>query len=145
MKLEGAEANPSFEGLDIQSGRINYFIGNDPKKWHRNIPIYSRVKAHNVYPGIDLVYHSGADPRFEYDLVVAPSAKPDAIKISFGGVDSIKLDANGDLLLGLNGGTLVERAPLVYMETRPPPAPLGQQTQSWPARCMTLRPRIRNR
>ncbi len=116
MKLEGAEANPSFEGLDRQSGRINYFIGNDPKKWHRNIPIYSGVKAHNVYPGIDLVYRSGADRRFEYDLVVTPSANPDAIKISFAGVDSLKLDSNGDLLLGLNGRTLVQRAPLVYQD-----------------------------
>jgi beta-propeller repeat-containing protein len=116
MKLQGAQANPSFEGMDRQSGRINYFIGNDQKKWHRNIPIYSGVKAHNVYPGIDLVYRSGADRRFEYDLVVAPSANPDAIKISFAGVDSMKLNSNGDLLLGLNGRTLIQRAPLVYQD-----------------------------
>ncbi len=57
IKLAGAEPSPQIEGLDQQAGRANYFIGNDPKKWRKNVPTYSRVKYRNVYPGIDLIYH----------------------------------------------------------------------------------------
>ncbi len=116
MKLEGAQANAAFEPLDKLPGKINYFIGNDPKKWHRNIPIYSRVKVHDVYPGIDLVYRGGEQRLLEYDLVVAPSADPDAIKISFQGADSMKLDAKGDLHLSVNGRDFIQRVPLVYQD-----------------------------
>ena len=121
MKLAGARPNASLEAMDKLPGKINYFIGNDPKKWRRNIPIYSRVKVHNVYPGIDLVYHGG-DQRhaehdlLEYDLVVAPGADPSAIKISFAGADSMRLDSHGDLRLSVGGRDFVQRAPVVYQD-----------------------------
>ena len=116
MHLDNASANPSFEGLQQQPGHINYFIGNDPKKWHRNIPIYSVVKARNIYPGIDLVYRESEQHLLEYDLIVAPNADPDAIKMSFAGFDSMKLNANGDLLLMAGGRTLIQRVPVVYQD-----------------------------
>jgi len=74
MKLEGARPNACLEAMDKLPGKVNYFIGNDPKKWRTNIPIYSKVKVRDVYPGIDIVYHGGSQSRLEYDLVVAPGA-----------------------------------------------------------------------
>ena len=115
MKLKGARPNASLEAINQLPGKVNYFIGNDPKKWHRNIPIYSRVKVHSVYPGIDLVYHGGAE-NLEYDLVVAPGADPDAIKISFAGADSMRLDSHGDLHLSAGEREFVQRAPVIYQE-----------------------------
>jgi hypothetical protein len=94
--------SPEIEGLDRLPGISNYFIGNDPKKWHTNIPNYSRVQYHNVYPGIDLVYY-GNQGQLEYDLVVAPGADPRVIKLAYEGVDSKRLNAEGDLVFQVAG------------------------------------------
>jgi hypothetical protein len=53
--------------------RVNYLIGADPAKYHRNIPTYGRVKMEQVYPGIDVLYY-GTPDRLEYDIVAAPGA-----------------------------------------------------------------------
>jgi hypothetical protein len=55
VKLVGAHSNPQVEGLDQQVERANYFIGNDAKKWRRNVPTFARVKYRNVWPGINLI------------------------------------------------------------------------------------------
>ncbi|MGB9360510.1 MAG: hypothetical protein WCA99_02825, partial [Candidatus Sulfotelmatobacter sp.] len=44
FKLVGASSSPSVVGENLQPGRVNYFIGNDPSKWHRNVPTYSQVR-----------------------------------------------------------------------------------------------------
>src|SRR5688572_5831579 len=44
MKLIGANRNPKLTGMDELPGKINYFIGNDPKKWRTNIATYAKVK-----------------------------------------------------------------------------------------------------
>src|ERR1700679_1673567 len=66
-------ANPKAEprGVDREGSESNYFIGNDPKKWHRHVRHYDRVQLTGLYPGIDLIYH-GAQKQVEFDYVVAP-------------------------------------------------------------------------
>jgi len=44
MRLEGANPDAQIAGMDQLPGRTNYFIGNDPKKWHTDLPSYGRVK-----------------------------------------------------------------------------------------------------
>jgi len=49
---------------------VNYFLGNDARRWQVNVPTYRRVRYAGVYPGVDLVY-SGNRQQLEYDFVVA--------------------------------------------------------------------------
>ena len=56
------------------------------------MPSYAQVKYEGVYPGVDLVYY-GNQRQLEYDFVVAPSAEPDQIKLSFAGADGMRLEA----------------------------------------------------
>lgn len=56
--FEGANPNPRIFGEEIQEGRSNYFIGNDPSKWHTNVPNYSKVRYEGLYEGIDAVFYS---------------------------------------------------------------------------------------
>jgi hypothetical protein len=79
MKLVGANPQPRVEGQEELPGKINYFLGNDPKRWRTNVPTYSKVKYHSVYPGVDLVYY-GRQQQLEYDLVVAPGADPKSLR-----------------------------------------------------------------
>ena len=47
MKLVGANAESSVEGLEELPGKVNYFIGSDRTKWRTNVPTYARIE----YPG----------------------------------------------------------------------------------------------
>src|SRR5438477_473114 len=112
MVLDGANKNPAASGDELLPGKSNYFIGNDPAKWHRDIPQFARVRYENVYPGVDLVYY-GNQGRLEYDFKVAPGADPRRVALRFEAPQKPRLDAQGNLLLG-NGVRL--EAPHVYQK-----------------------------
>src|SRR5262249_20734181 len=57
MKFVNASPSPKMEGIDALPGKSNYFIGNDPRKWRRNITSYAKARYKSVYPGVDLVYY----------------------------------------------------------------------------------------
>jgi Beta-propeller repeat len=115
MKLAGARIGARSEGIDPLPGRVNYFIGNDPGQWHTNIPTYARVKYDAVYPGVDMIYY-GTPQALEYDLVAAPGANPNAIRIELQGAERTHLDAAGDLIIGTAAGDVTMRRPRVYQE-----------------------------
>ena len=115
MRLEGATRNPAprVTGLERQRGISNYYLGNEPAKWHSGVPHYAKVQYDQVYPGIDLVYY-GNPRQLEYDLVVAPGADPGQIRLSFAGVDGMRIDGEGNLVLAVAGGEIVQQAPRVF-------------------------------
>jgi Bacterial Ig-like domain (group 3)/Beta-propeller repeat/Dockerin type I domain len=113
MNLVGANPQAKASGLDEQSGKSNYFIGNDPSQWHANIANYGKVEYQGVYPGINLVYY-GNQQQLEYDFVVAPGANPNRIQLNFQGANSISLDAKGDLVLHTASGDVLQQAPVIY-------------------------------
>jgi uncharacterized protein (TIGR03437 family) len=116
VKFAGANPAPQITGLDELPGKINYFIGDDPRRWRANVPTYAKVRYHNVYPGVDLVFY-GNQRQLEYDLVVAPGADPGAIKFNLAGMGKPRIDAQGDLVLSGKGGELRLRKPVIYQAT----------------------------
>jgi len=115
MQLVGANPQPHTVGLEEPPGKVNYILGNDPQKWHTDIPTYAKIKYEAVYPGVDLVYY-GNQHQLEYDLVLAPGADPKIITLGFDGADSMVIDAKGDLVLYTAGGQIRLQKPLVYQE-----------------------------
>lgn len=116
LKMIGANAAPQVEGQDELPGKVNYFTGNDPEKWQRNVPTYRKVYYKDVYPGIDVVYY-GNQRELEYDFVVAPGANPKAIKFTVAGAEKISLDETGSLLLNLKYGEVRLNKPVIYQLT----------------------------
>ncbi len=116
MQLAGADKTASIAGSDKLPGKSNYFIGDDPAKWQRDIPQFSRVRYRGVYPGVDLVYY-GHQGQLEYDFEVAPGADPGRIALRFPGHRSPGLDENGDLILVAGGGEVRLKAPRIYQPT----------------------------
>jgi Beta-propeller repeat len=101
MKLRGANCNPRVTGIEKLPGITNYFLGQDPSRWKRNVANYSKIEYQSVYPGVDLLYY-GKDEELEYDFIVHPAARPSDIKISFssvGGTQTAQIDSNGELTL----------------------------------------------
>lgn len=103
------------EGAERLPGVSNYLIGRDSKKWVTDVPQYSRLHRKGVYQGIDMVFY-GNQRQFEYDFVVAPGADAGQIALAFDGVDSIRTNANGDLVLATAQGDLIQKRPKVYQE-----------------------------
>ena len=117
VKLVGANAKARGEGIAPLAGRTNYLIGNDPKKWHTNVPNYGKVAYRNVYPGIDLVYYGTNQRQLEYDFIVAPGADPKAIGLRFSGAKGLRISDKGDLVIAVSGGEVIHHAPVIYQES----------------------------
>lgn len=127
MRLAGSNPHPKVVGLDKLPGRVNYFIGNNPKKWRTNVPTYAKVAYKNIYPGVDLIYH-GNQRNLEYDFVLAPGADPSAIRLAVArasrpwhGQDAhgTRIAANGDLVIQTASGEVRFRKPVVYQTVAP--------------------------
>ena len=113
MRLVGADRNTELKGIEELPGKVNYLIGNDPARWHTNVPTYSKLRQRNLYPGIDLVYY-GRGQQLEYDFIVAPGADPNVIQLGFDGGASIAIDELGNLVLESSGTEIRMLRPLAY-------------------------------
>jgi hypothetical protein len=116
MDLVGANPAARPAGQEPLPGKVNYFIGNDPAKWHSNIPTYGRVEYPYIYPGISLAYYGGPGG-LEYDFVLSPGADAHAIALDFRGADGVGLNAQGDLVVHTAAGDVVQHAPVIFQES----------------------------
>src|SRR5262249_17729592 len=116
MQLVGANSAAQPAGLDALPGKANYFIGNDPTKWHTDISTFGRVAYQDVYPGIDLAYYGSAQAsgQLEYDFIVNAGAEPGQVELHFAGADKVSLDPNGDLVVEVGGMQLRQAKPTIY-------------------------------
>jgi IPT/TIG domain/Beta-propeller repeat len=115
MQLIGANPRAVMAGEGAPSTPTHYFIGDDPKRWRTNVPGYLRVKAENVYRGVDVIYY-GKGRQFEYDFKVAAGADPAAIRLRFAGARRVTLDQAGDLLIETTAGQIRHCKPIAYQE-----------------------------
>lgn len=116
MKFEGANEESQILGEEKMEGISNYFTGQDSRKWHTNIPHFSKVRYQNIYPGIDLVFYSTLEGKLEYDFVVSQEADPAKIKILFTNLEKLELEKNGDLSLYIQKSRIQQTRPRIYQE-----------------------------
>jgi hypothetical protein len=115
MHFDGANPAAEIAGTKQLPGKTNYFIGNDPKKWHTDIPSYEAVRYRGIYPGVDVLFY-GREQRLEYDFIVAPGADPNSIALSISGARKLVLDKRGEVLLSVAGGKVALQKPVIYQE-----------------------------
>jgi HYDIN/CFA65/VesB-like, Ig-like domain/Beta-propeller repeat len=113
LRLLGSAPTVDVTGQNRLEGTSNYFLGNDPRQWHTWIPNYARVRYHQVYPGIDLVYY-GNQGELENDFMVSAGSDPNSIRIGLEGVEGLHLDRSGNLILKVHGGEVQLRQPRGY-------------------------------
>ena len=126
MELRGANAQAPVSGSGELPGTANYFIGNDPTRWHTRVPTFAKVHYTGIYPGIDLIYY-GNQRKLEYDFVVAPHANPKQIELQFSGAQQLKLDGNGNLLVVGESGEVAFEKPVVYQDEKGQRVPVRGQ------------------
>ena len=115
VRMLGMNKDVRIAPAEAQSGKVNYFIGNDPGKWRMNIPTYGAVLYKNAYPGIDVKFY-GNNRQLEYDIIVKPGADPSRVRFRYSGAKDVHVTAGGDLAIELAGGRLAFKKPLIYQE-----------------------------
>lgn len=89
---------------------VHHLIGNDKRKWHHNIPVFSSVRYKALYPGIDMFVH-GQRAKLQYGFVVGPKTTAKNIRIKVDGAVSLELDNLGNLIMKTTGGPIVQSKP----------------------------------
>ncbi len=115
MQLLESNQQPKVTGLEQLPGIVNYFLGNDPHLWHRNIPTYAKVQYQQVYPGVDMVYY-GNQGLLEYDFVMAPGTDLNIIKLALQGVEKLEVNDQQELVLHTAAGSVKLHQPLAYQQ-----------------------------
>ena len=113
LQFAGANPAPKLEGADQLRLRSNYFIGNVPSKWRRNVPNYGRVVAHGVYAGTDVAFY-GREGKLENDFIIAPGYAPSTIVLHVTGANGLSVDSAGDLLMTTSAGAVRLLKPAAY-------------------------------
>ena len=103
-------------GTDKLRGKANYFIGNDPKKWMRGIPLYGSVLYPEVYSGVDFIFQNNKG-RLGYRIELDHGEAAHQIALQFSGHDGIRLNAQGEIEVSTAAGRATWTAPKAFWET----------------------------
>lgn len=115
MKRIAGHPTPKLIAEDELLGKINYLIGNDPGKWHKQIPTFGAIRYENAFEGVDIRYY-GNQTVLEYDIIVNPGESPEKVKFAFDGIENLSVDDSGALIISLKQGKLLQHKPVVYQE-----------------------------
>jgi hypothetical protein len=115
LRFSGATPAPTFSAHDQLPGVKNYFVGRDKSKWATDVPLYSLIQEHDVYPGIDIAYRSTKHD-LEFDFLVNPGADAKQIHLEFEGAKDIWIDDFGNLILSSTAGDVHIHRPIAYQE-----------------------------
>jgi hypothetical protein len=113
LRFVGATELARPEGVRLLPGRTSYFIGDDPEAWVTGARRFARVRLVEMYPGIDLVWHTTPDGALEYDLHLDPGTDPDSVRLAIGGARASVLPS-GNLRLSAPGTDLHIRRPVAF-------------------------------
>jgi hypothetical protein len=120
IRFLDASPTPKIESLAPLSGKVNYFLGNDPSRWHTNLPTYESISYRGLYPGVGLTYEGTAE-RLKGTYTAEPGAEPNRIRWRYDRAVKVWVDEKGDLKVivagpGNNKITLMEQAPVAWQE-----------------------------
>jgi hypothetical protein len=111
MRFIGAASHSGPVPVGPSTATLNYLLGNDPQRWRTGVPAFQKVGHTDLYPGVDLVYYP-VEGAIEFDLIVAPGASPDVIRLCLEGGEP-RITDEGDLAIG----EILMRRPHIYQKT----------------------------
>jgi hypothetical protein len=109
--MGGKVADVKGEGKAVT--QVNYFNGNDPKKWRKHIPTYEFVSLGELYEGVDLklkAYGNNVEKLF----YVKPGAEPKKIRVKISGGKALSVNKEGELEVETELGAVRFTRPVAY-------------------------------
>ncbi|HEX5413845.1 MAG TPA: SBBP repeat-containing protein [Terriglobia bacterium] len=117
LRWVGANPAPRVEGQSKRVGRSNYLIGEKPAEWVKDVPEYSRVEYHGIFPGVDVAWY-GNQRQLEFDIDLAPGADPSSLRLEITGEKNhtarAAINADGELVVRARAGDVRLRNPVAY-------------------------------
>lgn len=107
--------NTTIAGEGKAITNVNYFKGGDPSRWKTHVPTYNMVSLGDVYQGIELKLKAYGN-NIEKLFFVKPYANPEKIKISLRGAKTLRVNAEGQLDVETDLGSVQFTKPLAYQE-----------------------------
>ena len=112
VRLRFGEAS-TLQLLEPADGHLSLLIGQDPSKWSANLPLYSGVVYHGIYPGIDMRWKISAGV-VKSEFAIAPGVDYKMLRLRYSGMKSMRLHPSGSLELQTQTGSIREREPEAY-------------------------------
>ncbi len=112
MCLVDANQDVRLEGKKASSFYENYYLGNDSKRWAKEVHRFERIEYQALYSNIDMVVYQN-EGRLKYDFVLKPGADVNDIQIRYEGVNRLIL-SRGALKITTSVGKIIESEPFVY-------------------------------
>ena len=109
----GANKHPKIEVRKPLPGTYNYFIGNDSSQWHTDVKGYSEVVYREVWRGIDLRVY-GNENDIEQEFIVRPGGDLSNVRVSYRGIEGLRIADNGSLIIKTAFGEMQESVPRIY-------------------------------
>jgi hypothetical protein len=94
-RFVGSTPGTEAVGEGLLGARCNYFLGDDPSKWRTDVPGFREVAIKNLYPGIDLHFHSKDQGGVFYEFVTATGADPGQVEVAYEGIEGVTCGAGG--------------------------------------------------
>lgn len=110
LHFEGA-APEAVTGATPSGTRHSYLQGTEATAAAAG---FARVRYAALYPGTDLDVYENARQQLEYTFTLQAGASPAALRLRYEGLDDLRLDAAGNLLLGTSLGQVTELAPRAW-------------------------------
>jgi Beta-propeller repeat len=108
--FENASTEATIRGEDPRAGRIHFMVGDDPSEWKRHLETYGTIRYTGLYEGVEVTFREMSDV-LEYDIVLAPGASLENLRIRCNGAESLSVDSNGSLIATTLWGNVVQKNP----------------------------------
>lgn len=114
MVFDGA-VTMDWQGDERLEHYNNFFVGHS-RFWRSKVPSFEKLRAKNVYPGIDLLFYQTAGG-LKFDWILAPGADPATIEWHYNGLTDLKVQGK-KLQLNTGAFTLEESMPWAYQDEK---------------------------
>ena len=104
-------------GLGELPHRSNFFLGDDPSRWTRNVRSFSDILYEEVYPGVDVRF-ALRDGGLKYEFHVGSDVATERIEMRFQGASSIEIAPSGELIVRSGADELRDAAPVAIQGGR---------------------------
>ncbi|RKZ47086.1 MAG: hypothetical protein DRQ58_07430 [Gammaproteobacteria bacterium] len=113
--LLNARHGQTIQGENKTTTQVNVFSGNDPTKWQRQLPTYSRVNLGQVYEGITLKLKAAGN-NVEKLFYVTPQTNVEQIRMHIEGSQGLSVNDSQELVVATELGDVKFSAPIAFQE-----------------------------
>ncbi len=107
-------ASPTIESKVQSKDFYNFWVG-DASHHASKVRSYEEITYKDIYNDIDVRYYTSSDGNLENDIIIKPFADITNLAFELEGIDEIKQNQSGDLILTTSIGEVSIPAPVSYL------------------------------